>query len=106
MALQLRQEPRSAFDAMRYSPTAHVDVHVPALESNVAPSTHVVQPVALPSEQVAHEAWQLTHVLLASANLFDGQESTHVLSSKSDVPLDGQVRHPSFAAPAHVSHDE
>ena len=79
--LQLRQEP-AALLATRYCPTAQVDVHVPATELNVAPSTHDVQPVAVPSEQLAHEAWHPMHVLFASENLLLGQLATHVLSSK------------------------
>ena len=85
-------------------PTAHVDVHVPAEESKLAPATHEVHPVAVPSVHVAHEESHAVQVLL-SLNLPVGQASTHLPSSSSGVPLEGQVRHAELCAPEQVEHE-
>ena len=66
---------------VRYWPTAHVEVHVPAMASKSAPSTHDVQPVAVPSEHVRHDASHALQVLLPSANSPLGQLATHEPSS-------------------------
>ena len=65
-----------------------------------------MQPVAVPSVHVAHEASHARHVLLAFAYLPVGQLETHDPSSKRLVPLDGQVTHPLLAAVEQVAHDE
>lgn len=76
VALQSRQTPPSS-----YLPTAHIDVHVPISESRLPPGRQARQPVAVASEQAAHEASHAVHVPLA-ANVPDGQLVMHCPSWK------------------------
>ena len=71
----------------------------------MAPATHEVQPLEVPSVHVAHDASQLVQVLFSSAYLLLGHDATHEPSSKYLVPLDGQVRHALEEAPLHVSQE-
>ena len=59
----------------------HKSVHVPAVASKVAPTIHEVQPVAVPSEHVAHEEWHISHVLFTRYLPDVGQLETHEPSS-------------------------
>lgn len=80
--LQLRHSPNPpAVSSIRYSPTAHVDVHVPATLSKVAPSTQAVQLVEPAPAHVRHELSQPTHVLFSFANLPLGHVAMHAPAS-------------------------
>lgn len=104
--LHAEHTPRPTIE-LKYWPTAHVAVHVPAPELKSAPATQPVQPLSLPSEHVAHDASHATQLLvLASAYLPLGQLATHEESSRSGVPLLGHVRHAELCAAEQVSHDE
>ena len=78
--LQL-EHPSTPSVVVRNMLEGHVDVHVLAPASKVAPGTQEVQAAAPEPLQVAHEASHATHVLLASANLPFGQALTHEPSS-------------------------
>ena len=78
--LQLEQ-PGTPSVVRRNMLEGHVDVHVLAEASKVAPGTHVVHAVEPTPLQVAQEASHAVHVLLASANLPFGHALTHEPSS-------------------------
>ena len=80
VALQLRHVPRPE-SVLRKLPSAHVDVHVPALSVNVAPAKHEVQSLDVRPVHVAHVASHASHVLLPLGNLLLGHVATHEPSS-------------------------
>ena len=102
--LHVRHEP-SPSEELRYCPSAHVEMQVPATVSKVAPSTHDVHAVAVASLQVAQDASQSAQVILPSANWPAGQLATQAPLSKYGVPDVGHVRHAELLAAEHVSHE-
>lgn len=83
----------------------HDETHVPVPGSKLTPGKHELQPVAVSSEQVAHDAWHAVQVLLASGYLLLGQLAMQLPSSKYGVTLDGHVRHAVLEAPLQVSQE-
>lgn len=78
---------------------------MPVPAEKVPPGWQAVQPVVVPSEQLAHEGSQAWQVLLASAYLLDGQPATHAPSSAYGVPLVGHEVQLVEEAPLHVAHE-